>query len=402
MLDIIEIRQTFRELGCCVIIATYNNEKTLLSLIRDVEDFTEDIIVVNDGSTDTTKDILAGIQTITTLTHPKNRGKGMALQTGFRHAISKGFRYAITIDSDGQHYPEDIPLFLEQIEKEPDSMIVGARNMDQESVPFTSNFGNRFSVFWYHVETGLRVPDVQTGYRLYPLKWIKDIRHFYTSKYEFELEALVRLAWRGVKVLSVPVRVYYAPKHERVSHFRKFWDSLRTSILNTVLVTAALLWVRPFIWAKGLRQKSLKGYIREYILESKDSNSKIARSVGVGLFMGVLPIWGWQMVASVGVAAIFKLNKFVTLLASNISMPPMLPFILFASYYTGGLVLGADADHMQYSASISLKWVEKNLVQYLLGSLVFGGVFAPSMGFLTFLILSIFRKNPVPENQTKK
>jgi glycosyltransferase involved in cell wall biosynthesis len=242
MMDLNPTMQKFSDLKCCVIIPTFNNDRTLGKIIEGVLAYTREVIVVNDGSTDATSQILSGFPQIRVIHIDKNTGKGNALKNGFWLATELGFHYAISIDSDGQHFPEDLPKFLDAIEKDPDSIIIGARNMDQESIPGTSSFGHKFSIFWFRVETGMKIPDVQSGYRLYPLERMKEV-HFYSRKFEFEAEVLVRLAWRNVKVIPVPVRVYYAPAGERVSHFRKVRDFARVSIVNTILVMMALLWV---------------------------------------------------------------------------------------------------------------------------------------------------------------
>ncbi|HPS31560.1 MAG TPA: glycosyltransferase family 2 protein, partial [bacterium] len=165
--------EKFKELNCCVIIPTYNNSGTLASVINGVLKYTDRIIVVNDGSNDLTSEILKQFRNITVVTHPVNKGKGIALRTGFKKAVEMSFRYAITIDSDGQHNPDDLPKFIEKIEANPDSMIVGARNMEQSTVPGKSSFGHKFSNFWYKVETGIDLPDTQSGYRLYPIEKLK-------------------------------------------------------------------------------------------------------------------------------------------------------------------------------------------------------------------------------------
>ncbi|HTX89526.1 MAG TPA: DUF2062 domain-containing protein [Bacteroidales bacterium] len=390
-----ETRQKFSDLKCCVIVPTYNNDRTLEEIIGRVQEFTGDILVVNDGSTDRTAEILDGIRGIRVITVAKNTGKGNALRLGFKKAAEMGFRYAVTLDSDGQHYPEDLPLFIDAVEKEPGSLIIGARNMEQEGIPGSSHFGHKFSIFWFRVETGLRIPDVQSGFRLYPLEDMSEIR-FHTRKFEFEVEVLVRLAWRNVNIIPVPVRVYYAPREERVSHFRKFTDFARVSAVNTLLVLMALLWVRPFLFAKGLKKKSIRGFIREYIINSTDSNTRLAWSVAVGTFIGATPFWGWQMVIAFSTAHFLKLNKFVTVAAANISIPPILPLILLLSYITGGWVLGLSTAHVNYSAGITLHWVKQNLVQYLVGSVVLGIIFAVVFGFTTLILLDLFRKKPVP------
>ena len=391
MTDFAQSRQKFEELRCCVIIPTYNNDRTLEQVIRDVLEYAGNVIVVNDGATDRTAEILKKFASITVINVPKNKGKGYALRLGFHYAGKQGFRYAITIDSDGQHSVGDIPGFLEKIEQEPGSVIIGARNMEQYSVPGTSNFGHKFSIFWFRIETGLRVPDIQSGYRLYPLEKMERMR-FFGRKFEFEVEVLVRLAWKGVRITSVPVDVYYAPKGERVSHFRKFHDFTRISIVNTFLVFVALLWVNPFRFIKALRKTSIRKFIQDYVINSHDSNMKIAMSVSAGVFIGVIPVWGFQMLIAFGLAYFLRLNKFVTVTASNISLPPMLPLILFLSYITGGLIIGTSKHAVKYSSGMTLEWVKANFVQYLVGSFVFGIVGAIVLGAITWLLLRIFRK----------
>ena len=385
------IRKKFKDQHCCVIIPTYNHDATLEAVINGVLEFTDDIIVVNDGSTDQTTEILKKFEGLHIVSYEKNKGKGFALQCGFRTAIDYGYEYAITIDSDGQHYPEDLVKFIDKIAEVPGSVILGARNMNQSSVPGSSNFGHNFSIFWFRVETGIKVPDVQTGYRLYPLKQMKALRLF-THKYEFEVEILVRLAWKGVNITSVPVKVYYAPKGERISHFRKFNDFTRVSFINSILVFMAILWMRPFLIIRNLRTKSFKGFIREYFFNSSDSNARLATSVAIGMMVGVTPIWGFQMLVAFGVAYFFRLNKFVTIAASNISLPPMLPFIIFFSYLCGGLVMGNSAGGFTFSKGITLAWVQKNFIQYIIGSFIFGTILALISGTITYFLLQTFRR----------
>jgi glycosyltransferase involved in cell wall biosynthesis len=384
-----------RELRCCVIIPTYNNDGTIENVIRGTGKYTTDIIVVKDGSTDCTQEILGRFPGILVVSIPQNKGKGNALREGFKTALSLGFTYAITLDSDGQHFPDDIPAFVSMIAEHPGSLIVGARNMDQQGIPGGSSFGHKFSIFWFKVETGFSIPDVQTGYRLYPLEKIAPIR-FYTTKFEFEVEVLVRSAWKGIRILSVPVKVYYAPKGERVTHFRKYRDFGRTTILNTILVFCALLYIKPARFFQILRQRSWRELFNEYVLKSSESNLRLALSVALGAAFSALPIWGWQMVAAVAAAHTLKLNKFVTLVFANLSIPPFMPVMIFLSYITGGYVLGKRTDGISYSNSITLQWIEKNIVQYLVGSMVFAVVLALALGIITYLLLAIFRKrNPI-------
>lgn len=243
----------------CVIIPTFNNGGTLQRVIEGCLAYVEDVIVVNDGSTDHTLDVLSRFPQIDVVSYEKNVGKGWALRQGFAKAVSRNFDYAITIDADGQHFTEDLPKLLNAIQQHPDSIIVGARNMDQASVPGKSSFGNKFSNFWFKVETGIEMQDTQSGYRVYPVKKLQNIR-FFTRKYEFEIEVLVRAAWRGIQVEQTPVRVYYAPKETRISHFRPFQDFSRISVLNTVLVFITFLYIKPRDFLRGIKKKTLNSF----------------------------------------------------------------------------------------------------------------------------------------------
>ena len=297
--------------------------------------YSNHIIVVNDGSTDNTVEIIKEFPIVQFISYAKNVGKGWALRKAFKYATKKGYKYAITIDSDGQHFAKDLPAFINKLEEEPNAIIIGARNMDQASVPGGSSFGNKFSNFWFKVETGITSPDTQSGFRLYPLEPLKKM-HFITRKYEFEIEVLVRAAWKGVKVISVPVTVYYAPAAERISHFRPFKDFFRISVLNTILVLITFLYIKPRDFIRTLfSKKQMKKVLDEHLFNPHHSPQLKAMSVAFGIFMGIIPIWGFQLVAAIFLAILFKLNKPLVIVAANISIPPMIPVIIFLSYKMG-------------------------------------------------------------------
>lgn len=249
-----DFREIFREKRVCVLVPTYNNDQTLATVLSSLLAYTDQIIVVNDGSTDSTTVVLNRFPQIELVSYQQNMGKGHALQTGFRHAVKSGYHYAITIDSDGQHFADDLGKFLSKLEQHPSAIIIGARNMDQASVPGKSSFGNKFSNFWFWVETGLKMNDTQSGYRLYPVRQMEGTR-FFTRKFEFEIEVLVTSAWRGIEITEVPVRVYYAEKKNRISHFRPFKDFTRISILNTFLVIIAIFYIKPRDFLRATKKK---------------------------------------------------------------------------------------------------------------------------------------------------
>lgn len=247
--DIKAQRKLLHERGICVIIPTYNNVGTITDVVQRAQQQCDDVIVVSDGCTDGTLEKLQAIHGITLVAYPKNGGKGEALKQGFKKALSLGFAYAITLDADGQHFPEDIPLLLEANIQHPGALIIGQRKgLENVERSAGSKFANGFSNFWFCVQTGKYLQDTQTGYRLYPLKKLKGL-NFLTSRYEAELELLVFARWHGVELVSKLVNVYYPPKEERVSHFRPGLDFTRISILNTVLCVLAIVYGLPLkIW----------------------------------------------------------------------------------------------------------------------------------------------------------
>lgn len=236
----------------CVIIPCYNNCKTIVEVMRSVVEFTDNLIVVfdgcTDGSNDRAKEFVRSMETtrknIHIIDYQPNRGKGKALQSAFRYAAEQGFDYAVTLDADGQHYADDIPLFLKAIEDNLGAMILGCRCLTQDNMSSKSTFANKFSNFWFTVQTGLKVADTQTGFRAYPLSIVGRMNLF-TNRYEAELEYLLRIAWRDTKFVSIPIKVYYAPANERVTHFRPGMDFTRISILNTVMCFVAILYGYP-------------------------------------------------------------------------------------------------------------------------------------------------------------
>ncbi len=385
-------REKVDVLKACVIIPTYNNAATLSGVIEDVAQYSEHIIVVNDGSSDNTVDIVQNYPTVHFINYPKNVGKGWALRKAFAYASANGYLYAITIDSDGQHFAKDLPAFMNMLEMHPNAIIIGARNMGQASVPGGSSFGNKFSNFWFKVETGITSPDTQSGYRLYPLEPLKKMR-FITRKYEFEIEVLVRAAWNGVQVVSVPVSVYYAPAEERVSHFRPFKDFFRISVLNTILVLISFLYIKPRDFIRILFDKQkFKKLINDHLYHPHHSAQLKAASVAFGIFMGIVPIWGFQLVTAIFGAILLKLNKPLVIVAANISIPPMIPLIIYGSYKMGAIWMGANAMEIDFSSDITLDSIKKNLLQYIYGSITLAVVAGISFGILTFIFLKLIDK----------
>lgn len=383
-----------RRLGCAVVIPTYNNDLTLGGVIAGVRRYCADIFVVNDGSTDRTAEVLASTEGIRTIAYARNRGKGYALRHGLRAAREAGFRYALTIDSDGQHYPDDIARFIERIERRPDTLLIGARNLTADNMPARNTFANRFSNFWYLVETGRRLEDTQSGFRLYPLRRLGRLRSL-CSRYEFEVEIIVRAAWRGVEVENIPVKVYYAPDGERVSHFRPLRDFTRISLLNSVLVLEALLFYYPWRFFRALTRENIRRFIRRNITRSPESNARLAAAMGWGVLCGILPIWGYQMIFAGLSAHFMRLNKLVAIVFSNISIPPMIPFILYGSYWLGGRITGLPVELTL--AEVTLRRMAECLAQYFAGSVALAVVAGAAVWAVSWCVMTLMKRTPCHE-----
>lgn len=385
-----DTQQRFKQLKACVLIPTYNNAGTLADVLTNVLQYTDDLIVVNDGSTDNTVDILKQFPTIHTVNYTPNQGKGMALRRGIEQAAKLGYEYAITMDSDGQHYASDVELFLNKIEETPGALIIGARNLNQENVQLKSSFGNRFSNFWFWVNTGITLPDTQSGYRLYPVQKLAK-KTYFTTKYEFEIEVIVRASWSGVDVIYIPISVYYPKPEERVSHFRPFKDFSRISVLNTVLVLIALLWIKPRDFVKLLFSKDgWKKIWKAIFVHPEESNHVKAASVGFGVFMGIVPVWGFQLAIGIPTAILLRLNKALFILAANISIFPFTPFIWMASLITGKWLLGNTEWIIAWKDLTLQRFIQEGLAFFLGGTVlsIAAGIVAY---LLTYVLLFLFR-----------
>lgn len=249
----------------CAVIPTYQNAKTLLKVVADVHRVVDTVFVVDDGSNDGTAALLdkatGNERPEKVLTHPKNCGKGAALKTGLTYARQQGFRYAVTVDADGQHRADDIPALLKAVEEEPDALAIGNRGLQHENMPAKSTFANRFSNFWFALQTLQRLPDTQSGLRVYPLRRLHGLR-WMSARYEAELTLLVFSAWAGVKLLPVPVSVYYPPRDQRVTHFRPGRDFTRISVLNTLLCFLMVVYGWPRIFCRQIA-RGVKGVFRK-------------------------------------------------------------------------------------------------------------------------------------------
>ncbi|NQS72429.1 MAG: glycosyltransferase family 2 protein [Desulfobulbaceae bacterium] len=219
-----------------LVIPSYNHGLRLQAVLGDAKKLGLPIMVVDDGSTDDTQTILADLATlpenahIHLVRHRSNQGKGAALHSAFTLATEQGYDWALSMDADGQHLPEDAAHLLARARAAGGRpLVVGVRNgMEGTHVPWSSRAGRGFSNFWVWACGGPRLADSQSGFRLYPLPETLDLG-VQAKRYQYEVEVLVLAQTQGLQVLEAPVQVVYQPKGERISHFRPGRDFLRNS-----------------------------------------------------------------------------------------------------------------------------------------------------------------------------
>jgi glycosyltransferase involved in cell wall biosynthesis len=223
-----------------IVIPAYNHGTRISDVVWKAAALNYPVFVVDDGSTDNTAEILSSIEGITVLSHSQNMGKGAALRTGFTAALESS-DWAITLDADGQHQPEDIENLLEAVKGTERPVVIGARQgMDGENVPWTSRFGRGFSNFWVWVSGGPKTCDSQSGFRLYPLPEALAL-DVHALRFQFEVEILVKAHQKGLSVIEAPVQVVYQKGAERISHFHPWKDFLRNSVTFSRLIFQRIL-----------------------------------------------------------------------------------------------------------------------------------------------------------------
>jgi glycosyltransferase involved in cell wall biosynthesis len=226
-----------------ILIPVYNHAAGIGPVIERARGLGLPVWVVDDGSTDGTAARLGKIEGITVIRHGQNRGKGAALLTGFA-ALAGRADWAVTLDADGQHDPNDVPGLIRAIPTGSRPIVIGRRvGMVGEDVPWTSRFGRGFSNFWVRCAGGAPLSDTQSGMRIYPLPETAGLG-VRARRFQFEVEVLVRARWAGIPVIETPVGVSYRPGMKRISHFRPCVDFCRNSETFT-----RLIFLRLFRWA---------------------------------------------------------------------------------------------------------------------------------------------------------
>ncbi len=355
-----------------LVIPVYNHGATLKDTVNRALATGLEVLVVDDGSTDQGLAAVKDLPCRTQRLEP-NQGKGAAIMAAAETAVELGYDAILTVDADGQHDPAAAVTLLEAVQEEWPVLVLGNRIMEKDSVPRSSLFGRSFSNFWVRLETGLSLPDTQTGMRLYPVRELRNLS-FGTSRYDFEIESLVRLSWAGVPIRSVSVPVHYPDEDKRISHFDRFRDNVRLTLLHTRLVSRALV---PLPHRRLVKKKEpdqdLSLFLHpvrlfRQLLKEHATPTQLAAAAWVGIFLGAVPLIGMHTVAIIYVCHRLYLNKMAAVAASQLCMPPVVPIICIQT----GYYLRHGAFLFELSRETLVDQIWERLWEYLLGSLVVG------------------------------
>jgi uncharacterized protein (DUF2062 family) len=379
-----------------VLLPTYNNARTLRDIVERSLAQHLPVLVVNDGATDDTANILNSFaDRILTITHPHNLGKAAALASGFARARELAFTHTITLDTDAQLDPEQIPEFLAAAKTNPRSLIIGVRPDNLKSCPFGSLWGRRISNLFVWMESGQRVRDSQCGFRVYPLDFAQICRAR-AARFGFETEIITRAGWLGCDLVEIPAASRYLPPAERISHFRPWKDSLRALAMHARLFARAIAPI-PHPSYGDHRTTILR--FREWLSPARLWHSlrddgvgraELATALAVGAFIANLPIYPLQTIAAIFVARRLHLHPIAVVAGSQISTPPVNVALIGAAVAVGhailhGKWLGFTTIHMSQFPWRTL--VGPLLADWLVGSLIVGlltsiAMFAISLGIL--------------------
>ena len=398
-----------------VIAPTYNNAGSLRNILDRIVLTKQPLIVINDGSTDETASIIKDWKaanedlTIESLCHDSNRGKAAALMTGFLTAKQLGYTHAVTIDTDGQLDPGQIPDLLAASARAPASIVLGARDARADDYPARSRFGRWLSDVSVRLETGQRVEDSQCGFRVYPLV-IFDVVRCRMGGFAFEPEVITRAIWAGCGVENVPVHCRYFEGEERVTHLSPVRDGLLGTWIHVWLLVRALLPIRvpqisfamgpadagggsarPSVWARLGRWLSPAELWRQ-LRRDRVSRTALVAGVGLGVFIAALPCYGLHTILSLYVAHRLHIHPLAVVLGSQAAAPPLSPFLVIASIWVGFTMLHARTPTPADFDTDMIRLIDlfgRVLVEWTVGAVVVGVVLGIAAALLSLAALAL-------------
>jgi glycosyltransferase involved in cell wall biosynthesis len=228
-----------------LLIPAHNVENQIEAVIQEARPWVDKILLVDDGSTDHTREKTLSLGVEFVSYHP-NRGKGFALRQGIDYYIKNGFEAILTMDGDGQHDPKRIPFFIEEFKKGQAEVIIGSRMEESAKIPRYRYYPNLVGTYCLSWATGHYIPDSQSGFRLYQAKALKGL-DLQSEGFALETELLIKLAKRGLRIASIPIPAIYR-KGAQASHYRPVRDTYQISIM----VLRSIFWKREVPRPKGV------------------------------------------------------------------------------------------------------------------------------------------------------
>jgi len=374
-----------------IVIPVYNHSTTLPGVVDGALAVHDDVIVVDDGSTDKSADTLAGLNAHI-INHEKNLGKGAAIKTAARAASKLGMTHIVTIDANGRYDPADFHLFAEALKENTDSIIIGRRKFQKGEVPILYRFSRRLANFWFQVQTGVNLGDVRCTFRAYPLAVFENLT-LRTRRNSFEVEVLTKAAWAGVNLKEVNISSYFHQPEKQKFNFDFLMDNLRVTLFNFHLTMRSIVpWPHQKLISKDLSGKKISVLhpLRSIktLLTENTSPRQLASAGALGVFIGTLPLIGFHNIAILFAASYFRLNKVAALAASGLCVPPLVPALCIEAGYF--------MRHGTFLTEISIKTLGyqalERIYEWLIGSLVLAPIFAVLVGSIIFLIALFLKK----------
>jgi predicted LPLAT superfamily acyltransferase/uncharacterized protein (DUF2062 family) len=311
-------------LRVCVVIPVFANHRELSEVVKEVVLRTPFPVLIVDGGADVpVSDCLYSWEVRQALEQGRVRVarferrcfKGALMSFAFGELVAQGYTHACVMEGDGQHFGREIVQLVGAAKEFPGDLIIGDRGLPREA---PESALRQWCKRWVGYETGLHIRDARSGFRLYPLQRVQDMR-FSGRGADFEVETLVRLLWKGVPVREIAVEARTPQKDETTRWWARLQESVRESVLSLLLVGLSLL-----------RQHG--------------SPLELANALALGVFIGCTPFYGAHTLLAAGAALLFHLNFIAVWLGSHVSTPLLAPFLISGEVYVGRSWLHAGDD----------------------------------------------------------
>jgi len=374
-----------------IVIPVYNHSATLYGVVVSALKANDNVMVVDDGSTDKSADTLTELS-VHLIHHEKNLGKGAAIKTAVKNARKLRMTHMVTIDANGRYDPADFHLFAAALGKNPDSIIIGRRSFPKSEVPLLSRVNRCLANFWFRIQTGRSLSDVSCTYRAYPLAVLENLT-LRTRRNSFEVEVLTKASWAGVNLNEVDISNYSHRSDKEKPGFPYVLENLRVFLFNFHLTMRSIV---PWPHQKIVGQDQSKEKITvlhplrsiKTLLTENTSPRQLATGGALGVLLGTFPLIGFHNIAILFAAGYFRLNKVVALATSGLCVPPLVPALC--------IEVGYFMRHGTFLTEISIKTLGyqalERIYEWLLGSFVLAPVFAILVGGIIFLIALFFKK----------